>query len=88
MRKINGVIWLGTDVGPLLFYNTSKVFDKDYTCTRVKIPRNDGTEQADYLLQNEAIRSIAIDGANRKWIGTASSGAYLLSGNYQTFYHT
>ena len=79
----NGVIWLGTDVGPLLFYNTSKVFDTDYTCTRVKIPRNDGTEQADYLLQNEKIKAIVIDGANRKWIGTESSGVYLLSENGQ-----
>jgi len=75
----NGVIWLGTDNGPLLFNNTGKVFDDGYTCSRVKIPRNDSTNLADYLLINEKIKSMAIDGANRKWIGTESSGAYLMS---------
>ena len=31
------------------------------------------------MLKTETITSIAVDGANRKWLGTASSGAYLLS---------
>ena len=79
----NNVIWVGTDLGPFLFYNTSKVFDPDYTCSRVKIPRNDGTGYADYLLQNEKIKAIAIDGANRKWLGTETSGVYLMSENGQ-----
>ncbi len=84
----NGVVWLGTDIGPLLFYNPGRAFDPGYTCSRVKIPRNDGTGQADYLLQNERIRAIAIDGANRKWLGTESSGLYLMSENGQeTIYH-
>jgi hypothetical protein len=84
----NGVVWLGTDIGPLLFYNPNRAFETGYTCSRVKIPRNDGTGQADYLLQNERIRAIAIDGANRKWLGTESSGLYLMSENGQeTIYH-
>ncbi len=83
----NGVIWAGTDQGPLLFYNTSKVFDAGYNCSRVKIPRNDGTNQADYLLENEKIKSIVIDGANRKWLGTESSGVYLMSENGQEVIH-
>jgi hypothetical protein len=83
----NGVIWAGTDIGPLLFYNPSRAFDTGYTCSRVKIPRNDGTGLADYLLQNERIKSIAIDGANRKWLGTQSSGLYLMSENGQETIH-
>lgn len=79
----NNVVWVGTDLGPFLFYNTSKVFDTGYTCSRVKIPRNDGTGYADYLLQNEKIKAIAIDGANRKWLGTETSGVYLMSENGQ-----
>jgi ligand-binding sensor domain-containing protein len=31
------------------------------------------------MLGTESITSIAVDGANRKWLGTFSSGAYLLS---------
>jgi len=83
----NGVVWVGTDQGPFLFYNTSKVFDPGFTCSRVKIPRSDGSELADYLLLNEKIKSIAIDGANRKWIGTESSGVYLMSENGQKTIH-
>ncbi len=83
----NGVFWAGTDLGPLLFYNPSKAFDEDYTCSRVKIPRNDGTGLADYLLQNEKIKAIAVDGANRKWLGTEASGLYLMSENGQETIH-
>jgi len=79
----NGVVWVGTDMGPFLFNNLSKVYDADYTCSRVKIPRYDSTNLADYLLVNENIQAIAIDGANRKWIGTKSSGVYLMSENGQ-----
>lgn len=84
----NGVIWVGTNVGPFLFSNLSKVYDTDYTCSRVKIPRNDSTNLADYLLVGETIQAIAIDGANRKWLGTKSSGVYLMSENgQQTIQH-
>jgi len=84
----NGVVWVGTDLGPFLFQNLSKIFNSDYTCSRVKIPRNDSTNLADYLLVNEKIKAIAIDGANRKWIGTESSGVYLMSENgQQTIQH-
>lgn len=79
----NGVVWVGTEQGPFLFSNLTKVFDTDYTCSRVKIPRNDSTNLADYLLKDEKIKAIAIDGANRKWIGTESSGVYLMSENGQ-----
>lgn len=79
----NGTVWVGTDLGPFLFYNTSKIFDPDYTCSRVKIPRNDDTGWADYLLKDVKIKAIAIDGANRKWLGTETSGVYLMSENGQ-----
>lgn len=84
----NGVIWVGTDIGPFLFNNLSKVYNADYTCSRVKIPRADSTNLADYLLVGEKIKAIAIDGANRKWLGTESSGVYLMSENgQQTIQH-
>ena len=43
------------------------------------IPRNDGSGLGDYLLDNEQINAIAVDGANRLWVGTATSGIYLLN---------
>ena len=78
-EDLDGNIWVGTDQGPLIYYNPEKVFDDDLKAFRIKIPRNDGTGLADYMLKTETITSIAVDGANRKWLGTFSSGAYLLS---------
>ncbi len=84
----NGAMWVGTSAGPIVFNNTSKVFETTFTCSRVKVPRNDGTNLADYLLENEKIKAIAVDGANRKWIGTEASGVYLVSENgQQTIHH-
>jgi len=75
----DGNIWIGTDTGPAVFYNPGKVFSGGLMASRIKIPRNDGSGLADYLLGTETVTSIAIDGANRKWFGTMSSGAYLMS---------
>ena len=44
-----------------------------------KVPRNDGTNLADYLLSNIDITAIAVDGGNRKWMGTSSNGVFLKS---------
>lgn len=84
----NGQIWIGTDKGPVIITNPDNVFRDDFTVTRIKVPRNDGTNLADYLLQTETITAIAIDGGNRKWIGTQSTGLYLISGNgLETIHH-
>jgi hypothetical protein len=78
-EDLDGNIWVGTDQGPVIYFNPENVFDSDLKASRIKIPRNDGTNLADYMLKAESVTSIAVDGANRKWIGTASSGVYLLS---------
>lgn len=71
-------IWVGTPTGVFIIPSTVDFF-KSNECYRVKIPRNDGTNLADYLLGTEQVNCIAIDGANRKWIGTENSGLYLMS---------
>ncbi|MBE0675802.1 MAG: hypothetical protein IH591_14175, partial [Bacteroidales bacterium] len=78
-EDLDGNIWVGTDQGPAIYYNPDRITSEDIKAVRIKIPRNDGTGLADYMLGTEIITSIAIDGANRKWIGTFNSGAYLLS---------
>jgi hypothetical protein len=47
--------------------------------TQVKVPRNDGTNYADYLLTGIDILSMAIDGGGRKWFGTNGNGVFLIS---------
>ena len=78
-EDLDGNIWVGTDQGPVIYYNQSQIFDPDPKAYRVILPRNDGTGLGDYLLKSETITSIAVDGANRKWLGTNSSGVYLVS---------
>lgn len=74
----DGGIWIGTARGPLLVSNPDKWFDTNFRITQIKIPRNDGTNLADYLLAGEQINAIAVDGGNRKWFGT-TNGVYLIS---------
>ena len=76
-------IWVGTSVGPVMLEN-SEIESGGNTFTQIKVPRNDGTNYADYLLANIDISSIAIDGANRKWIGTFTNGVYLISADNMT----
>ncbi len=77
-QDLNGDIWLGTPSGIIVIPSTVDFFTSNQ-CTRIKIPRNDGTNLADYLLGTEQINAIVVDGANRKWIGTETSGIYLMS---------
>lgn len=74
----NGDIWVMTDKGPYVLYNTEEVFSDNYHFTKIKVPRNDGTNYADYLLDGAYTTCIEIDAANRKWIGTLSNGIYLI----------
>lgn len=74
----DGELWVGTSAGIVIIPNVEQLFTSN-DCKRVIIPRTDGSGLADYLLSDEQINAIAVDGANRKWIGTQESGLYLLS---------
>ena len=78
-QDLDGNIWIGTDMGPAVYYNASSAFSSEMRASRIKIPRNDGSGLADYLLGTQTVTAIAVDGANRKWFGTHSSGAFLMS---------
>lgn len=83
----NGEIWIGTNLGLFVISNPDEFMNSDFHYTQIKVPRNDGTNYADYLLNNVAVTAITVDGANRKWIGT-TSGVYLVSADgLETIYH-
>ena len=71
-------IWVGTNLGPFMI-KSDEVGQEDVTFYQIKVPRNDGTEYADYLLYGVNISHIAIDGGNRKWFSTNGAGAFLIS---------
>ena len=68
----NGVIELS---------NPKNATNPSFTVTRIKVPRNDGTNYADYLLDAIHVTSISVDNSNRKWLGTMSDGVYLVNEN-------
>lgn len=83
----NHDMWIGTNIGPLLLYEKDITSDTPIF-TQVKVPRNDGTNYADYLLSGVDISCIAIDGSNRKWFGTNGNGIYVISNDCLTqIYH-
>ena len=77
-EDLDGNIWIGTAEGPYLI-EAERVNTEIEYATQVKVPRNDGTNYADYLLAGVDICAIAIDGGNRKWFGSRGSGVYLIS---------
>lgn len=75
----DGKIWIGTYSGVFEISNPSDALNPNASFTRIKVPRNDGSGYADYLCDSQAVTSIAVDGANRKWVGTENSGLFLVS---------
>lgn len=76
-QDLDGEVWIGTDEGIGIFYSPSDILtSSDYDCVRPLV-NFDGYVQ--YLLETEIVTAIAIDGDNRKWIGTERSGVFFLS---------
>lgn len=86
-EDLDGNIWVGTDAGPFYIPASQAAESGLATLTQPKVPRNDGTSLADYLLNGVSVTSVAIDGAGRKWFGTNGSGAYLISRDNETQIH-
>lgn len=80
-----GEIWVGTDEGIAIFYDAGSVLTGGADAER---PLVDFDGYVQYLLETEAVKAIAVDGANRKWIGTERAGVFLLSADGQKqLYH-
>lgn len=70
MPLSNGDVWVTTTIGPLLLSRSAIDNPETAVFTQVKVPRNDGTNLADYLLSGIDVTCMAIDGGGRKWFGT------------------
>ena len=79
-------LWIGTDSGLRVLYNTANFFAEDNISTEPIIILEDGIPKE--LLEEQFISDIKVDGSNNKWIGTIGSGLfYLSSDGQQTIYH-
>ena len=72
-KDLNGNIWIGTNKGVNVFYNPGNIFDNSNLSDAV-CPIIEGF----CLLRDETVKAIAIDGANRKWLGT-NNGVFLVN---------
>lgn len=77
-----GHVWIGTDRGVKVIDQHARMFDSpegNETSIRaktVKVPRDGYLIE---LLNTDQVKAIAVDGANRKWLGTQGDGIYLVS---------
>lgn len=74
----NGLVWVVSEQG-LFIMNPTEAQSSSFRIKRPIVPRNDGTNYGDYLLESENIHCVAVDPTNRKWLGTATSGVYLVN---------
>lgn len=82
-----GNIWIYTTVGPFMV-EKNNITIEGTNVTQIKVPRNDGTDYADYLLDGVITYCMEIDGAGRKWFGTLNNGVYVISADNMTqIYH-
>ncbi|HKZ36461.1 MAG TPA: two-component regulator propeller domain-containing protein, partial [Chryseolinea sp.] len=66
-----GLVWIGTDEGVCYFYSTNEVFSPGVDAIKPIFENR-------FLLRDDKVTAIAVDGGNRKWIGT-ERGVWLFS---------
>lgn len=77
----NNAIWVGTRAGVAIFNCAESIMSQE-GCTAEK-PIVQYDQFAGELFKTEIVYAIAVDGANRKWVGTAN-GVWLLSPDAQS----
>lgn len=76
-EDLEGEIWIGTDNGVSVFYDSNSIFQGE-NASQVVVTLG---EYNSYLLEGQQINDIEIDGANRKWFATNNSGVIVTSAN-------
>ena len=79
-----GLLWIMTERG-LFTVNPVTAFENPKLVNRIKVSRNDGTQLADYLLNEVNVNDVAVDGDGRKWFST-SNGLVCTSSDGRTVY--
>lgn len=77
VEDLDNQMWVGTAKGVCIFYSPEAVL----TGSNFDAQKPGIVEGGFFypLLENEKITCIAVDGANRKWIGTEKGGVFLVS---------
>lgn len=74
----NGQLWIGSNLGLRVLFNANSILSENPTDARAIIIEDQNGIPRE-LLADEAVLDIEVDGNNRKWVATGSSGAFLFS---------
>ncbi len=77
VEDLDGEIWIGSDKGIAVIYNPGNVLTGSGFDAQVITIEQDSTAQ--HLLEFETVTSIAVDGGNKKWVGTQKAGVFQFS---------
>lgn len=75
----SGDVWVGYDMG--VFRLVPSDFLKNGAVYRIRVSRDDGTGQADYLLSGVRVNNITSDPSGRKWFSTGGGGVVVTNSN-------
>jgi len=74
LKDLEGSIWVGTNDGITEFFDPFSIFNgQDGNFVR--------DLDGNVIIRDETTTALAVDGGNRKWIGTLSSGVWLYDDN-------
>lgn len=76
LKDNDGSIWIGTKNGISIVYCPGDVINGNCEATPKIVQNEEGIN--DYLFARQNVSSMAVDGANRKWVGT-DNGVWLVS---------
>lgn len=82
LRDKDNSIWVGTDDGIGIIYCSDNVLGN----CEATLPIIQQDQFAGFLFKGEQVQSMAIDGANQKWIGT-QNGVWLISADAKQIIH-
>jgi len=82
-----GRIWTGANQGVKVIYDAASVFNRQVYAKNILLEQHGYTQ---VLFEYEYITCIAVDAADRKWVGTRNAGVFLISpsGTQELFHFT
>ncbi|MFK8039111.1 MAG: hypothetical protein AB8B74_12525 [Crocinitomicaceae bacterium] len=85
-EDLDGEIWIGTANGLAVFYSVATIFDGNFGDSDASQVVVYDSEKEVYvpIFDKVTVTAIAVDGGNRKWIGTNASGVFCMTPNGKT----
>lgn len=78
-----GLVWVAHANGVFTF-DPLKALEGSTDVSFIKVPRNDGTNLADFLLNETRVNHISTDASGRKWFSTTGAGLVCTSSDGRT----